>query len=106
MTSIPGKSEAVGDSEENRSIEDKEDDDSVYDDAESCVMGCGDDTDMDEDRGCISWRTWCLLGQEGYSAEGAQRLSKSGLSGVDEAEENKLFWETCLTDESSFPPIF
>ncbi|KAL0918612.1 hypothetical protein M5K25_010630 [Dendrobium thyrsiflorum] len=113
----PNKLERIGDSEENtQEDEEKEDEEEDEDDAESCIIGNSDDLDDDENHDCISWRMWCLLGQEGAWADEDRRrrstdhddvLRRSHLSpAINEAEKNRLFWEACLADESSMTPIF
>lgn len=101
------KLERIGDSEENtKEDEEKEDEEEdEEDDAESCIIGNSDDFDDDENHDCISWRMWCLLGQE--ADEEKRRRSTDHLSpAINEAEKNRLFWEACLADESSMTPIF
>lgn len=111
----PYKFEEIGDSEENTTHKDEEKDGGDDDDAESCVIGNSDDLDDDENRGCTSWRMWCLLGHNGDWEDEDRRqrnydddtTRRSHLpTTVDEAEKNKLFWEACLADESSMTPIF
>ncbi|KAG0448479.1 hypothetical protein HPP92_003136 [Vanilla planifolia] len=111
--------EEIGDSEENRlPLEDEDDVDDV-DDAESCVTGsdgnedgrCDDDDDDEGERRCVSWRMWCILGHQSQQGRGGVdvwdgSMSKSATARVDEAEENRLFWETCLAEESSIPQLF
>ncbi|PKA62272.1 hypothetical protein AXF42_Ash016064 [Apostasia shenzhenica] len=113
--------EEIGDSEENGRSE-GDDGDEVHDDreddAESCVAGDDRSSDGEDSSGggggrgderCISWRMWCLLGQEAAGwgcGDDVMRSLDSSPVAVDEAEKNRMFWEACLADESPLPPLF
>ncbi|PKA64996.1 hypothetical protein AXF42_Ash011598 [Apostasia shenzhenica] len=105
--------EHVGDSEEIScsGAEETGDEGCEADDAESCIIGGAGD----RDQGCISWRMWCILGHETWGGgrwrgscggDGRSNSDSSALTVDDEAEENRLFWEACLADESPLPPSF
>ncbi|KAG0501124.1 hypothetical protein HPP92_001196 [Vanilla planifolia] len=100
--------EEMGDSEETWLSDDDDEDD---DDAESSIIGGNrsDDDDDDDDTRRARLRMWHVHGDESPQVKSdndgeSPSLWTSARAGV--AEENRLFWETCLADESSLSPNY
>ncbi|KAL0928555.1 hypothetical protein M5K25_000449 [Dendrobium thyrsiflorum] len=72
------------------------------DDSESCTESAGCCADFD-DRKVMAWSAWLAAVAEEVAAEKQVELALTVTVAVpmDEAEKNRLFWETCLA--SGYP---
>ncbi|PKU85046.1 hypothetical protein MA16_Dca018383 [Dendrobium catenatum] len=70
------------------------------DDSESCTESAGYCADF-EDRKVMAWSAWLAALAEEVAAEKQVEVALTVAVPMDEAEKNRLFWETCLA--SGYP---